>query len=800
MTITRHATRDFTALVKEVARLDQDHFPERMGVCFILNAPGAFGLVWRIVRPWLDGATIRRIHVLGPKDDWRKVVATKCGREVLRNLDEGVDLDDAALDTSLKLKKDKTPQSVARMLVEHRDRLAELGADPEHRNAARRARNAFLTAPLKTSTDASSTEAGATTSVGNIQASTVSDAAENDFEAFADCVSPALSPREAMLELREADVRRSGKSVGWLATCLTRLVLLQVLATGSLFALALVALLDERFEWHPHLPEVGILLGVVSVMFAALGYVGASRLNLGVLRVHATAQGCLTVAFLVLACASLEVALGSSKGFFFSRAARANVRQHNLSVGLASLAELVVGVPQVTASVLLRRRLGILLSSKGFDDVADARFALKVNAGVLALLGLAGLSFASATVSYFVQHHLGAAAFAPYMLLEGSIALQVIAAVAKWCSVLGTRVQAVAGYARLARCACLYFGAASAVAVVVLLNIGDKVRRKGVEKKSVEARATGPLLLLATCDAVVAAALFASADSARKLHASRVQGREKERARRQALAVRRRHRQRRSEEEKKEDAGPLPLRAALRLVAEPGQLRDEDEAALGDDEDIQNAQFDDEADPDNTPPLTRYERGAVAWGLFTGLIHIFLDGTFAVFNHLVRFENEDGRLQRPWFVEAWHLWGNVDRRYRESDSFIVVQVAAMALVAGPACLIFAWATFERTVLRPALGVVMSTAQMWTLGLYFATEAHVDFEDCAKKSDFVKFWLLFVGTTVVRFLLPLPVLGGSVRGVMRDAEFHHRWHLQYRQLSTTELARALELEPALDDPL
>ena len=87
-------------------------------------------------------------------------------------------------------------------------------------------------------------------------------------------------------------------------------------------------------------------------------------------------------------------------------------------------------------------------------------------------------------------------------------------------------------------------------------------------------------------------------------------------------------------------------------------------------------------------------------GLFTGLIHIFLDGTFAVFNHLVSFENDQGRLQRPWFVEAWHLWGGVDKRYRKSDSFIVVQVAAMALVAGPACLIFAWATFERDGLAP----------------------------------------------------------------------------------------------------
>ena len=155
-----------------------------------------------------------------------------------------------------------------------------------------------------------------------------------------------------------------------------------------------------------------------------------------------------------------------------------------------------------------------------------------------------------------------------------------------------------------------------------------------------------------------------------------------------------------------------------------------------------------------------------------------------MFNHLVSFETTEA-ASAPGSSRRGTLWGGVDKRYRKSDSFIVVQVAAMALVAGPACLIFAWATFERTVWRHALGVLVTTAQMWTLGLYFATEANVDFEDCAKKSDLFKFWLLFVGTTVIRFLLPVPVLWGSIKGVMRDAEFHHRWHLQYRQLSSSE---------------
>ena len=63
-----------------------------------------------------------------------------------------------------------------------------------------------------------------------------------------------------------------------------------------------------------------------------------------------------------------------------------------------------------------------------------------------------------------------------------------------------------------------------------------------------------------------------------------------------------------------------------------------------------------------------------------------------------------------------------------------------------------------------------------------------------------FWVLFVLTSIIRFCLPLPVLLGSIKGIMRDADFHQRWHLQYRQLSSRERQVALEFEAALDDPI
>lgn len=36
-----------------------------MGHMFIVNAPYLFSTVWSLVKPWLDEATVRKIHILG---------------------------------------------------------------------------------------------------------------------------------------------------------------------------------------------------------------------------------------------------------------------------------------------------------------------------------------------------------------------------------------------------------------------------------------------------------------------------------------------------------------------------------------------------------------------------------------------------------------------------------------------------------------------------------------------------------------------------------------------------------------
>eukprot|EP00628_Pelagophyceae_sp_CCMP2097_P031675 CAMPEP_0184198840 /NCGR_PEP_ID=MMETSP0976-20121227/6722_1 /TAXON_ID=483370 /ORGANISM="non described non described, Strain CCMP2097" /LENGTH=852 /DNA_ID=CAMNT_0026503327 /DNA_START=27 /DNA_END=2581 /DNA_ORIENTATION=+ len=92
MTIRKHVNSDFINVLKKLAGLDSNHFPERMGVTFVINAPGTFPMVWRMVRGFIDPVTAAKIFVL-TEEEWRTVVAAELGAAVVEAIDEGVNLD-----------------------------------------------------------------------------------------------------------------------------------------------------------------------------------------------------------------------------------------------------------------------------------------------------------------------------------------------------------------------------------------------------------------------------------------------------------------------------------------------------------------------------------------------------------------------------------------------------------------------------------------------------------------------------------------------------------------------------------
>ncbi|KAI0751682.1 CRAL-TRIO domain-containing protein [Daedaleopsis nitida] len=51
--------------VMEASKIGQDRYPETMGKFYIINAPWTFSAVWRLIKPWLDEATVAKIDILG---------------------------------------------------------------------------------------------------------------------------------------------------------------------------------------------------------------------------------------------------------------------------------------------------------------------------------------------------------------------------------------------------------------------------------------------------------------------------------------------------------------------------------------------------------------------------------------------------------------------------------------------------------------------------------------------------------------------------------------------------------------
>lgn len=64
------ATADAMTFVRSMASTDSDHYPERLGMMFVINAPYVLSAGWRLISSLLDEATNAKIRVCSSKDVW----------------------------------------------------------------------------------------------------------------------------------------------------------------------------------------------------------------------------------------------------------------------------------------------------------------------------------------------------------------------------------------------------------------------------------------------------------------------------------------------------------------------------------------------------------------------------------------------------------------------------------------------------------------------------------------------------------------------------------------------------------
>jgi len=71
-----HLNAQGLSYLKEIVMMGTSNYPESLGNMYIINAPWAFHLVWKTVRPWLKESTQAKIQILGAdyQDVLRKAI------------------------------------------------------------------------------------------------------------------------------------------------------------------------------------------------------------------------------------------------------------------------------------------------------------------------------------------------------------------------------------------------------------------------------------------------------------------------------------------------------------------------------------------------------------------------------------------------------------------------------------------------------------------------------------------------------------------------------------------------------
>lgn len=67
----RLATSDAFTFIRGMASTDSDHYPERLGLLMVINAPSALAFAWRIIKGFLDDIQRAKIKIFASPNEWQ---------------------------------------------------------------------------------------------------------------------------------------------------------------------------------------------------------------------------------------------------------------------------------------------------------------------------------------------------------------------------------------------------------------------------------------------------------------------------------------------------------------------------------------------------------------------------------------------------------------------------------------------------------------------------------------------------------------------------------------------------------
>lgn len=818
-------TSNFLAIMKSIADIDQNQYPETLGQTFIVNTPSVFPLVWRGVRPWLDPVVASKIQIFGQKEsDWKAALDGYIGLAYVPSSYHG---------ELGELNKDFHPyQSILGPLPGGRDGKGLSISDRVHAQAAAQKLSSdthVIMIPRLGSDRSLMSE----TTVGS---SAFGDALEGDSLGDYEGWGTELNFIRAMVKDVESGVdvypaRRGGSdgysaveldsvsrtqesaasSSSWAKRCVPSVVVngfgkaLGVLSKGcgalvpnfllrqrkehlrkwltlsvSLFmviCLTCIGLtgyaLSTMYWSSTTLVRVQMWSGVVVICMATIlallnfaGFVGSSTSNRPVLVLYSTFLSFYFVVFLVIAVICSVFATGDPRVTGLSNKAlgklsgedvSAVLTRYNIILGtvsaILSIFSLVPLMLSTALSEVIKRQQDAD-SSRAFSrhsidrvvrkQMAQFRVVVRIAQVVSIIIAFSMMGYGASALNFLLKIRFDYFVFSVYCLLYAGVTALISSAIGVWSSYSG-QPMVVRFYYLFVNPLVTTVVLSTAALCCALLPKVEKVVGHQYEdlRLSQDEYSEEKVVTIVQIHLLVSGVLAFSAALFQIMCLSSVHGLYK------SLRKWKSHCAQRS--------AMLRNKMSMSIAgASLEELNKMDQWAYD-----ENYMEDSSFCNDRNVVLTIRDKLIVGWSILIGLIHIYFNGTYAMFAYRI----VDSGSSESWFISLWKKMGRYDSRYTTADDFLVSTNGIMATVVGPLMLVYAWSIMSGRPFRQVCGIVINSVEVYTQILYFAIEFQNRFDNISVQ-DKTMFTLVFVLYNLMRVVIPVFIIYNEVGSVVR----------------------------------
>ncbi|GAM21876.1 hypothetical protein SAMD00019534_050510 [Acytostelium subglobosum LB1] len=189
--------------------------------------------------------------------------------------------------------------------------------------------------------------------------------------------------------------------------------------------------------------------------------------------------------------------------------------------------------------------------------------------------------------------------------------------------------------------------------------------------------------------------------------------------------------------------------------------------------------------------LVKREKLVVFWLLWSGIIHILLEGSYGFFAHEVTTAStvdfmtkmlEDVPLESAWnphwYASLYTQYARYDRRYAIADPMVVF-FCFMELVQGTSCFLLVLSVIFQSAYRHALQIFLCSLQALGTVFYFITPYIYGEWDQLISSDPFELWVYVVGLNGLWLLVPIIMIIQSFIAIGRDASVAAKYTIQPR---------------------